>query len=47
MKAEVLLPAIQADAAVARKKFSAASGVSESYTYFISGAGRVLTVSDE
>lgn len=47
VKAEVLLPAIQTDAAVARKKFSRSIGVSESYTYFISGAGRVLTVSDD
>ena len=47
VKAEVLLPAIQADAAVARKKFSRSIGVSESYTYFVSGIGRVLAVSDD
>lgn len=47
VKAEVLLPAIQKDASAARKKFSRSLGVSESYTYFISGRGRVLTVSDD
>lgn len=47
VKAEALLPAIQADATAARKKFSRSMGVSESYTYFVSGTGRVLTVSDD
>lgn len=47
VKAEVLLPAIQTDASAARKKFSRNVGVSESYTYFVSGIGRVLAVSDE
>src|SRR5262245_49258255 len=37
VKAEVLLPAIQADAAAAKKKFSRSIGVGESYTYFLSG----------
>ena len=46
-KAEELLFAIQADAVVAKKKFSRSIGVSESYTYFISGTGRVLAVSDD
>ena len=47
VKAEVLLPAIQSNAAEAKKKFARSVGVSESYTYFISGAGRVLAVSDD
>src|SRR5437764_1423561 len=37
VKAEVLLPAIQRDPAVARKKFARSVGLGESYTYFISG----------
>ena len=45
VKAEVLLPAIQTDATATRKKFSRSIGVSESYTYFVSGTGRVLAVS--
>lgn len=47
VKAEVLLPAIQTDASAARKKFSRSIGVSESYTYFVSGTGRVLAISDD
>ena len=47
VKAELLLTAIQANAAAARKKFGRSVGVSESYTYFISGQGRVLAVSDD
>lgn len=47
VKAEVLLPAIQADAAAAKQKFSRSVGVSESYTYFVSGNGRVVAVSDD
>jgi len=46
-KAEDLLPAIQSDAVAAKKKFSRSVGVSESYTYFVSGTGRVLAVSDD
>lgn len=46
-KAEVLLPAIQQDAAAARKKYSRSLGISESYTYFVSGSGRVLAVSGD
>jgi predicted lipoprotein len=45
--AEVLLPAIRADAAAAKKKFSRSVGVGESYTYFVSGKGRVVAVSDD
>jgi predicted lipoprotein len=47
VKAEVLLPAILTNSAEARKKFARSVGVSESYTYFIAGQGRVLAVSDE
>ena len=47
VKAEVLLPTIQANAGEARKKFSRSVGVSESYTYFLSGKGRVLAASDD
>jgi predicted lipoprotein len=47
VRAEVLLPAMQASPADAKKKFSRSIGVSESYTYFISGKGRVLVVSDD
>ncbi len=47
VKAEVLLTAIQANAAEAKNKFARTIGVSESYTYFISGQGRVLAVSDD
>jgi predicted lipoprotein len=46
-KAEELLPAIQTDAAAAKKKFSRSVGVSESYTYFISGIGRIVAVSED
>jgi predicted lipoprotein len=44
---DVLLPAIRTNAAAARKKFSHNVGISESYTYFVSGKGRVLSVSDD
>lgn len=47
VKAEVLLPAIRANALEAKKKFARSIGVSESYTYFVSGQGRVLSVSDD
>jgi predicted lipoprotein len=47
VKAEVLLPAIQTNAAEAKKQFARSVGVSESYTYFVSGKGRVLAVSEE
>ena len=45
--AEVLLPTIQTNAAEARQKFSRTVGVSESYTYFISGKGRVLSATED
>ena len=47
VKAEVLLPAIQKDVAAARKKYSRSLGISESYTYFVAGTGRVLAVADD
>ena len=47
VKAEVLLPAIQSNIAEAKRKYSRSVGVSESYTYYIAGAGRVLAVSDD
>jgi predicted lipoprotein len=47
VRAEELLPAIQTDPAAAKAKFSRSVGVSESYTYFVSGTGRVLAVSDD
>jgi len=47
VKADVLLPAIQGDAAAAKKKFSRSVGLSEGYFYFVSGSGRVVSVSDD
>jgi hypothetical protein len=47
VKADVLLPAIQTNAGQARKQFARSVGVSESYTFFLSGRGRVLTVNDD
>jgi predicted lipoprotein len=47
VKADVLLPAIQADMAAAKMKFSRRVGLSEGYFYFVSGSGRVVTVSDD
>jgi predicted lipoprotein len=47
VKADVLLAAIQSDAAAAKKKFSRSVGLSESYFYFVSGSGRVVAVSDD
>ena len=43
---DVLLATIQTNAMVARQKFSRSVGVSDSYTYFLSGKGRVLAVSE-
>ena len=45
--AEVLLPAIQGDPVAARKEYGHTLGMSESYTYFVSGTGRVVSVSDD
>ena len=47
VKADGLLSAIHADAAAAKKKFSRSVGLSEGYFYFVSGSGRVVTVSDD
>jgi len=47
VKADVLLPAIQSDAATAKQKFSRSVGLSEGYFYFVSGNGRVVAVSDD
>ena len=47
VKAEVLLPAVKSDPAAARKKYARSLGLSESYTYFISGTGRVVAVTDD
>src|SRR5689334_11494422 len=47
VKADVLLAAIQSDPAAAKKKFSRTIGFSGTYFYFLSGAGRVVAVSDD
>src|SRR5947207_3091976 len=44
VQADVLLTAVRSDAASARKKFSRQLGMSESYTYFVAGEGRVAAV---
>ena len=45
--ADELVTMIQADATAAKQRFSRSVGVSESYTYFLRGQGRVVTVSDD
>lgn len=45
--ADALLPAIRANAADAKQKFGHSIGVSESYTYFVAGSGRVVAASDD
>ncbi len=47
VKADVLLTAIQADPAVARKKYARTVGLGESYFYFLSGTGRVVEISED
>ena len=47
VKADELVAVIQADATAAKQKFSRSVGVSESYTYFLRGQGRVVAVSDD
>lgn len=47
VNAEVLLQAIQSDAAAARRRYSHSLGLGDGYTYFLSGKGRVLTVTDD
>jgi len=45
--ADELIALIQADATAAKQKFSRSVGVSESYTYFLRGQGRVVKASDD
>ena len=47
VRTEILLPAIQADPAGAKKKFARSLGLSENYFYFVSGSGRIMAVSDD
>ena len=47
VKADVLLNAIQSDAATAKKQFSRSIGAAENYFYFLSGSGKVVAVSDD
>ena len=47
VKAETLLPAIQSDAAAAKKQFSRSIGAAENYFYFLAGSGKVIAVSDD
>ena len=47
VKAEILVAATRTNALEAMKKFSRSVGVSESYTYFLSGKGRVLAANDD
>ncbi len=47
VKADALLAAIQSDPTAAKKKFSRSVGLSESYLYFLSGTGHVVSVSDD
>jgi predicted lipoprotein len=47
IKADVLLVAIQSDPAAAKKRFSRTIGLSGTYYYFLSGSGRVVSVSDD
>ena len=45
--AEMLLPVIQSDAAMAKKKFSRSLGLSENYFYFLHDEGKIISVSDD
>jgi predicted lipoprotein len=47
IKADVLLAAIQSDPPAAKKRFSRTIGLSGTYYYFLSGSGRVVSVSDD
>jgi predicted lipoprotein len=47
IKADTLLAAIQSDPESAKKKYSRSLGFSGSYFYYLSGTGRVVSVSDE
>ena len=44
VKAETLLPAIQSDAAAAKKQFSRSIGAAENYFYFLAGSGKVRSI---
>lgn len=45
--AEVLVPAVAADPAMAKQKYGRSVGLSDAYFYFVSGRGRVVDVSDD
>lgn len=45
--ANALLLTLKTNASLAKSKFSRSVGVSESYTYFLSGQGRVVAMSDD
>jgi len=45
--AEALIALIQTDPAVAKKKYSRGAGGGDSYFYFVSGAGKIIAVSDD
>jgi predicted lipoprotein len=45
--AQILLAAIQADPATAKKQFSRSVGMDESYYYFLRGDGKVVSISDD
>ena len=45
--ANVLLPAIQADPAAAKKRFSRSVGLGTDYFYFFCGTGRVVALTDD
>jgi predicted lipoprotein len=45
--AEELISAMQSDPAAAKQRYSRSVGVSESYTYFLRGQGRVLVVGED
>jgi predicted lipoprotein len=47
IKADVLLAEIQTDPAAPKKKFSRHVGLNDAYFYFVSGTGRVVSVSDD
>ena len=47
VKAEVLIPAIDADAGMAKTNYSRSVGMGDAYFYFLSGRGKVLAVSDD
>lgn len=47
VKVETLLPAVRANAAVAKMNYSRNVGLGETYFYFLSGTGRVTAVSDD